>query len=373
MLAVAAPAHAFVTWAHDGIPAGSGPSTCSSCHGDGGSSGATNESCTAVCHPGFEVDPGATVDGRFAQTCWSCHAPGADTSGLSSSSAACSQDCHLYSPTTKAFSVAYTHGTDPHLGAVAPYGACLDCHATSVGWDDPGASPHHDGVASSAPSCEYCHDGGIAGAQVSHDGAACEDCHEGMNYPAAPAACVTCHDAATFGAADCLTCHAGQVHNAAPNVGPCTSCHDGGYQQHAGGVACKTCHTNTPKAHHETAAPAVKACRSCHAMKHAGAKVSGARCADCHKGNAPSAKPRAQHSSTVTKQFVCSGCHAKKLHAKAEGANTTCRSCHKGKYHAGQANVTTSACLKCHSGARGHAGGLRCVLCHKSVVHDPTP
>jgi hypothetical protein len=108
-------------------------------------------------------------------------------------------------------------------------------------------------------------------------------------------------------------------------------------------------------------------------MKHAGAKVPGARCADCHKGSAPPAKPRAQHSSTVTQKLVCSGCHGKKLHAKAVGAKTTCRTCHKGKYHAAQPKVSTATCLKCHPSAKGHSGGLRCVLCHKSAVHDPTP
>lgn len=374
LLAIAAvPAQAFVTWAHDGIPPSYAPETCAWCHGESGVAPATNESCTQLCHRGFKVTPGATVDGRFPETCWSCHAPGADTSGLSSPSSACSQACHLYTPIYKSYDVPYSHGVEPHLGSEPPYGVCLDCHATSVSWNDPGASPHHDGVAYRAPSCVRCHNGVIAGAQQTHDGVDCEACHEGMNFPPVPATCNRCHPASTFGTGDCLSCHDGQVHNLDPDVGSCTSCHTEGYQKHAGKLQCTACHTNTPKFHHATAAPSVKTCRNCHAKKHAGKNVSGARCADCHKGSAPPTKPRAQHSSSITKKFVCSGCHGKKLHAKAAGASTTCRSCHKGKYHAAQPSVFNSACLTCHPTARGHSGGRSCVLCHKSVVHDPTP
>lgn len=374
LLAIAAaPAHAYVGWPHDGIPPGFEGNACFWCHGDDGVSPATNESCTSLCHSGFAVAPGATVDGRFSQACWSCHEPGQDTSGFASPSSACSQECHLYTPVSKSYDVPYSHGTDPHPGAAAPYGACLDCHSTSVSWNAAGASPHHDGVDSQAPSCTDCHDGVTAGAQQSHDGASCEGCHEGMNLPPVPTACTRCHSATTFGTQDCTRCHATQVHDTTPNVGSCTSCHTEGYQKHAGALQCTTCHTNTAKFHHATATPVVKKCRSCHAMKHAGARVSGRRCADCHKGSAPPVKPRAQHSSKIKKRFVCTGCHAKKLHAKAEGARTTCRSCHRSKFHRSQPRVASSACLKCHSSARTHSGGLRCVLCHRRVVHDPTP
>ena len=363
-----APAAAYSNWAHDGIPPGPAMQNCDLCHANG----ISNTSCTGLCHRGFKVTPGATVDGRFAQTCWSCHAPGEDTSKFSSPSAACSQDCHLYNDYSNAYSIPSSHGPEPHLGASPPYGVCLDCHSTSEGYASPGSSPHHDGVASHSPSCTECHDGTYASAQASHDGVGCESCHEGMDLPAVPTACNACHAASTFGSADCRSCHAAQVHNTAPDVGSCTSCHSG-YQKHAGALQCTSCHTNTAAFHHATAAPAVKSCRSCHAMKHAGAKVSGSHCADCHKGSAPAAKPRAQHSSTVTRKFVCTGCHSKKLHAKSRGASTTCRSCHKSKYHAGQAAVASSACTRCHSSARSHAGGYPCVRCHKSVVHDPTP
>jgi hypothetical protein len=363
-----APAAAFSNWAHDGIPPGPAQENCDLCHANG----ISDVSCTGLCHRGFKVTPGAMVDDRFPMTCWSCHRPGQDTSSFSSPSSACSQDCHLYNAFTMAYSIPSSHGAEPHLGASPPYGVCLDCHSTSQGPSSPGASPHHDGLAEEAPSCTRCHDGTYASAQVSHDGKACIDCHDGMDLPPVPSTCTTCHEASTFGSADCRSCHADEIHNTAPDVGSCTSCHSG-YQKHAGALQCTTCHTNTAAFHHATATPAVKSCRTCHAMKHAGEKVSGSHCADCHKGGAPAAKPAAQHSSSVTKKYVCSGCHSKKLHAKARGASTTCRSCHKAKYHGGQGGVTSSACTKCHSSARSHAGGRPCLTCHKSVVHDPTP
>ena len=352
LLAFAAPAQAFPQWAHGGLP----ETECSSCHLSAG--GATDDACT-FCHGGFKP-----TDGK---DCWDCHEPGADTSGLSSPSSACSQECHLYSDFDKAYLTPYTHGALPHDGASGYGPTCLDCHSTSVSITDPGTSPHHDGVAQQAPTCVDCHP-----SQKSHDGAACEDCHDGMNLPPRPATCTTCHDAAVFGGADCASCHAGQIHNPAPDVGTCQSCHKG-YQKHAGELNCTACHTNAKSFHHKTQAPKVKSCRSCHAKKHDGKSVSGSKCASCHKGSAPSSKPRAQHSSKITKKYTCSLCHSKGLHAKAYGASMTCRTCHKSRFHAVQAIPGSSICINCHGSARYHANGYRCTTCHRGAVHDTTP
>jgi hypothetical protein len=365
----APPALAYSDWIHDSIPPETDPDSCAVCH-EGGTS---NTSCTALCHRGFEVTPGAMVDGRFPETCWSCHAPGEDTGTFSSPSAACSQECHLFNEFSRTYSIPSSHGVEPHLGAEPPYGVCLDCHTTSLGYSSPGDSPHHDGVASQVPTCTDCHDGTYASAQVSHDGVSCEGCHDDMNLPAVPATCTTCHAASTFGSKDCRACHARQIHNATPEVGSCTSCHTGGYQKHAGALQCTSCHTNATAFHHATATPAVKTCRNCHAMRHAGAKVSGSRCADCHRGSAPAAKPRAQHSSSVTRKFVCTGCHSKQLHARSRGASTTCRTCHRGRYHASQSRPGNSVCTSCHKTASHHAVGYTCTTCHRRDIHDSTP
>lgn len=351
----AAPAHAFGTWEHDGA------SQCSACHT---AAVVTDQQCT-TCHAGFVSVPG--------DTCWSCHAPGADTSTLSSPSAACSQDCHLYDTSLKLYATAFTHGLEPHLGASGFGKTCLDCHSTSAGIADPDGSPHHSGkTVAPPPTCRDCHDGVIAVAQVSHDGVDCIRCHTGMNIPAVPAACYTCHVEKTFGAADCRACHANEIHNAAPSAGTCTTCHSG-YRKHAGSVACTKCHTNAAAFHHGTAAMKSKRCGSCHTKKHAGRVVSLGKCATCHKGNAPTARPRVQHSSQITKKRVCSACHSKALHAKARGAKLTCRTCHTAKFHARQPRPSNSVCLRCHSRASSHAVGFACVICHRRTVHDATP
>jgi hypothetical protein len=351
LVTAATPAHALGSWIHDGAI------TCDSCH----AGGASDASCTS-CHEGF-----ASVPGR---TCWSCHAPGSDTSALSSSSEACGQECHLYRQLYKDYVTPYEHGADPHLGSAPPYGVCLDCHAVSASPLDPADSPHHAGVAVEAPSCTDCHNGTLASKQPTHVKFECTACHAGMNRPAVPASCTTCHTSTTFGAKDCRSCHAEHIHNAAPNVGTCTSCHKG-YQKHSGKVACTKCHASMPKLHHGQSAPKPKTCRSCHAKKHAGKAVANSKCASCHKGKAPSGKPRAQHSKSVTKKYSCGGCHSKPIHAGR--SSITCRTCHKGKFHAAQKAPANSICTNCHGSAGRHSGGYRCVGCHRRAVHNRAP
>lgn len=349
----AAPASAFTSWQHDGA------THCTSCHWG---MPVTDTQCVG-CHTGFKSVPG--------NTCWTCHAPGEDTSSLASPSSACSQGCHLYDPSRKGYVTPFTHGTEPHPGATGFGFECLDCHTTSSGGSVNG-SPHHIGVDTPAPTCRDCHNGVIASAQVTHDGVACTSCHDGMNIPAVPAACNSCHIQKTFGTGNCTACHATMVHNTSPNVGACTSCH-AGYRKHAGSVGCTRCHTNAPAFHHGTATMKAKKCGSCHSKTHAGRAVAVSKCTACHKGNAPASKPRVQHSSSITKKYVCSTCHSKALHASARGAHLTCRSCHATRFHARQPRPGNSVCLRCHSRARYHAVGFACSVCHRSAIHDATP
>ena len=124
----AAPASAYSQWQHDGA-------TGCVCHTI--ASGTPTDATCATCHSGFQSYPG--------KTCWSCHAPGQDTSTLSSPSSACSQECHLWNATQKQYITPTTHGTNPHLGSTT---ACLDCHPTSVSWNDPGVEPAPSGHGS---------------------------------------------------------------------------------------------------------------------------------------------------------------------------------------------------------------------------------
>ena len=256
-------------------------------------SGTPTDATCATCHTGFKSYPG--------MTCWSCHAPGQDTSTLSSPSSACSQECHLWNATQKQYIIPTTHGTNPHLGSTT---ACLDCHPTSVSWDDPGSSPHHQGTAP--------------------------------------------------GFTECGACHSSQ-------------------QKHVGKVACASCHTNATAFHlYEASSPGFKQCGSCHSMRHAGVKVSTSKCASCHKGSG--GRP-AQHSSSVTKKYVCGGCHTKKLHAQRreqggqELPHVPQRQVPRRAAHAGQ----DASARSCHTSAMRHANGFQCTLCHRRAVHATRP
>ena len=225
----AAPAHAFDTWQHDGA-------TGCVCHGNGAPTDAT---CTA-CHAGFVSVPG--------NTCWSCHFPGQDTSSLSSPSSACSQGCHLYSPVDKGYTVAFTHGANPHLGSTP---ACLDCH--------PGQSPHHNG-AQQFDNCTACHNGfqKHAGKNVPQN--KCATCHKGTGSggaaqaqhsanPTKKSVCSTCHNKALHAKkrgshiTSCGRCHKSKFHAAQkiPSSSVCLSCH-GRAARHSTGYGCALCH-----------------------------------------------------------------------------------------------------------------------------------
>lgn len=228
----ASSALAYPDFGHAGI-------SCDPCHPDGTSQPGTNAACIA-CHGG-RVPPSGF-------DCWTCHqpgvAPGADQ-------AACTGVCHTYAGAGQYTAVITPHAA-PHLGSdLQP---CQTCHTIT------GSSPHHDAQSMTTPGCTACHDGVLASAQRSHDGVDCTSCHTGMNIPPVPSTCNRCHGAGTFGAADCLACHAGAVHDPTPGVGACTSCHPGA-QRHADGYGCTTCHTNSVKLHHGTAAATNMAAR----------------------------------------------------------------------------------------------------------------
>jgi hypothetical protein len=228
----ASSAFAYTDFMHSGT-------SCDSCHLDGISQPGTNAACI-TCHGG-KVSPSGF-------DCWTCHKPGV---APGTDQAACIGVCHTYSGGGQYTGESTPHA-DPHLGSdLEP---CQTCHTIT------GSSPHHDAQSLAAPGCTTCHDGVIASAQTSHDGVDCTSCHTGMNIPPVPSTCNSCHGAATFGTADCLSCHAGAVHDATPNVGTCISCHPGA-QRHADGFGCTTCHKDTVKMHHSTAATAGMAAR----------------------------------------------------------------------------------------------------------------
>jgi len=279
------PAGAFDAWQHDGA-------RLCVCHADGPPTDAT---CTS-CHAGFVSVPD--------NSCWSCHYPGQDTSSLSSPSSACSQSCHLYNAADKAYTIPYTHGTNPHLGSTPE---CLDCHQTSAGIADPGQSPHHNG------------------AQQFND---CTACHVGFQKHAGKVSCTTCHaSAAAF--------HLYQA--SSPGFKNCRSCHA---KRHAGRNVpqskCATCHKGTgsggaAQAQHAAQPTKGRVCSACHSKAlHAARRGSGiTSCQTCHKGKFHAAQ-------RIPGNSVCTGCHGR---AVRHTNGYRCTLCHRSAVHNARPSV----------------------------------
>jgi len=268
MFAAAAPASAYKEWNHS---TAMGKRSCAvGCHAG---QTPTNATCTG-CHAGFRT--------RGTQKCWGCHEPGADTTAWQLP-AGCTTTCHLLTTTgddEPTYTTSYAHTRSAHLGASGYGKACVDCHGVSGGATEPGTSPHHDAVDSSAPDCAGCHDGTIASAPSGHEGfgAACATCHTGMDRPSGQ--CSACHIGRTDTAIPQITyantlacadaaCHGKvAVHADAPvGAAPCTTCHAAHYGALGG---CQTCHPNPQTFHHGTAA-ANRTTRTLAAMsKHSG-------------------------------------------------------------------------------------------------------
>jgi len=273
----AAPASAYSQWAHDGA-------TGCVCHDQGTPTDAT---CTA-CHTGFQSYPG--------MNCWSCHAPGQDTSALSSPSSACSQECHLWDSAQKSYSIATTHGTNPHLGSTS---ACLDCHPTSVSIADPGSSPHHQGTAPGFTQCGVCHS-----SQQKHAGkVACTQCH-------ADATAFHLYQASSPGFKKCGSCHAMRHAGVKIAASKCAGCHKGSGSrpaQHSSSITrksvCGGCHSN--RLHASAVSRSVKNCRTCHGGKYHARQPLPSRtvCTRCHTS-------ALRHSNG----FQCTLCHRRAVH-----------------------------------------------------------
>ena len=257
-----------------------------------------------------------------------------------------------------------------HSGGTPTDAACTSCHPGFISYPD--------------DTCWTCHAPGQDTSTLSTPGTACsQECHL-WNAVQKAYIIPSTHGANPHlgSSSDCTSCHATSVsifdpgsspHHSgqAPGFNDCGACHSS-LQKHAGKVQCTKCHTTAAAFHLYTAnSPGFKNCRRCHAMRHAGKAVANSKCATCHKG---SSGRTAQHSSSVTRKFVCTGCHTKRLHARAVSTRVrSCRTCHKGRYHAAQRTPGKAVCTGCHSIAKRHDNGFACTLCHRRAVHAPRP
>lgn len=181
---------------------------------------------------------------------------------------------------------------------------------------------------------------------------ACDDCHQGDLTSFAPETCDTCHrqmdttymtaHTLSFGAA-CLDCHDGVDRfdeNFDHNVFPfqLTGSH--------AGLACVQCHVNARALTDFAATP--QDCFSCHQQDDAHNGQFGAACAACHN---TSDWKDADFDHNLT-DFPLTGAHM----------GLACQSCHGSGQFAG----LSTDCASCHSEPEFHAGvfGLNCAGCH---------
>jgi hypothetical protein len=276
-------------------------------------------------------------------------------------------------------SPASAFGNWAHDGATG----CV-CHAQGTPTDATCSSCHSGFQSYPGDTCWTCHEPGMDTSTLSTPSSACaQECHtwnSGQKQYIDPFT----HGADPHlgSSTECLACHTTSTSAFDPGSSPhhsgeatgfsqCGACHSSP-QKHAGKVACASCHTTAQEFHlFQASSPGYKNCGGCHTMRHAGKKVAQSRCAQCHKGT--NGRP-AQHSSTVTKKSVCSGCHRKALHASRVSKSVkSCGTCHRSRFHAAQRTPPKSACTRCHSVAKRHDNGFQCTLCHRRAVHNSRP
>jgi hypothetical protein len=273
-------------------------------------------------------------------------------------------------------------GTWAHDGATE----CVDCHGQGTPTNATCTNCHAGYVAFPGDTCWNCHAPGqnpVPTTAPTPSSACSQECHlwnstqKQYNIPfshgdnphlGSTPECLDCHSTSpSWDDPGSSPHHSGQ----ATGFNQCGACHSS-QQKHAGKVACESCHTDAQAFHlYQASSPGFKKCGSCHSMRHAGKRIAQTKCAACHQGSSGRA---AQHSSSITKKFVCGGCHKKALHAsRVSKAVSSCRTCHAGRYHAAQKTPSRNVCTRCHSRALNHANGYQCTLCHLRAVHNSRP
>ena len=274
---------------------------------------------------------------------------------------------------------ASAYGSWAHNGAQG----CV-CHNQGTPTDSTCTSCHTGFQSFPGETCWSCHEPGADTSTLSSPSSACsQECHLWNSIQKQYITPFTHGTNPHLGSTpECLDCHSTSPGIADPGSSPhhsgqatgfnqCGVCHSS-QQKHAGKVACGTCHTSAQAFHlYQATSPGFKQCGSCHTMRHAGRKIAQTKCVSCHTGTG---SLPAQHSSRITKNFVCGGCHKMALHAsRVSKAVTSCRSCHGGRYHAAQRTPSRNVCTRCHGNALRHADGYQCTLCHIRAVHNSRP
>ncbi|MBI5505243.1 MAG: cytochrome C [Deltaproteobacteria bacterium] len=275
---------------------------------------------------------------------------------------------------------------------------CSDCHAAK----DP-----HEGVLGLA--CDHCHEESLwKTVRFNHDTAAfqltgrhrearCEGCHKTRRFKPTATDCFSCHEGkdehrGSFGR-ECQSCHTTRGFAAAvfdharktkfPLAGKhsqvaCEKCHKKGLAAANTPTACRDCHERDEPHRGQFG---IK-CESCHTPadwrrstfdhdRHTRfplrGRHAGRRCADCHRGDAQSARLDQK----------CVSCHRRDdVHHGRQG--TDCKRCHDERgwsrdvlidHNATRFALTgahaRTACLACHRSPSFKDVALECAGCHQ--------
>jgi hypothetical protein len=277
--------------------------------------------------------------------------------------------------------------------------ACRECHReTYRGLVQECASCHED-VHGGFPDCERCHDqrrfkpaskfdhAGFFPLLGVHSEAACDRCHQGLDYEVPGRECRSCHENPhRFEVRRCEECHRADErswrldsfdHRRVDRI--LTKPHVA--------AACVDCHA--PAEPYEARFPGrdMQECRTCHEDEHRG--QFEAACTHCHEENRfkPSTYGRARHTTFALKgvhvRVACADCHRD---GRYVGTPRTCAGCHEDP-HAGQFAESCDAChgeqsflparypLARHTGfpLDGAHGAVACRSCHSEGRFVGTP
>ncbi len=396
--------------------------TCASCHRNNVYQGTSRE-CVSCHQADYQRTsaPGHAAAG-FPTTCETCHregGPGWQTQAFTHTAAFPLQGAHSTATCATCHRGGVYRGTSPD---------CASCHQADY---QRAANPNH-AAAGFPTTCASCHRSGGPGWSTAgfahnqyfplsgtHASTACASCHRNNVFRGTPRECLGCHQA-DYGATrnpnhaaagfptDCASCH----RNGGPGWGS-TFNHGATFTllgMHAA-TQCSSCHTNnvyrgTPRAcfpchqakYQATTSPAhapagfPTTCESCHrnggpgwtpatfnhGSYYALVGVHATQpCSACHRNNVYRGTPR-----------ECAGCHLARYQATrnpnhaAAGFPTTCETCHRatdsswtqGRFTHTWFPITSgrhanNACSACHQDG-GNFRVFTCLTCHTRAETD---
>ena len=266
------------------------------------------------------------------------------------------------------------------------------CHDNGTPTDATCTSCHPGFVSYPDDTCWTCHYPGQDTSTLSTPGTACsQECHL-WNAAQKAYTIPSTHGANPHlgSSSDCTACHATSVSIFDPGVEPASQRAGDRIQRLRRRATSATRSTPTRSSAPSATRPprrstctrrAARASRTAAAATPCGTPAGRSRnskCATCHKGTGSGPATAAQHSTSITKKYVCAGrATRKKLHASAVSKRVkNCRTCHTGKYHGAQGTPGKSVCTQLSQrrpAARRRLSRAHCVTAAPSTTRGPAP